>query len=223
MHHQLFEGGGETLRAIVPDVGKQDLAADRAWIRFIPHPRQVDPVIIVREKHHGLAVSDAGKEHPLLLWNELTELFRQRRLDVGLIRDNLLLDQEIDELIQPVMRHLVERGGIGGRFQQSAALVILIGYLLVHLTQHTLAPHFHFGEEVHHVSKMVSFSALAGLMLHTFVDGVAIASGFGVSHALGMLVFIAILLHKLPEGLAISSLFSPPEKAAAPRWPRAPR
>ncbi len=89
----------------------------------------------------------------------------------------------------------------------NAALVILIGYLLVHLTQHTLAPHFHFGEEVHHVTKIVSFSALAGLMLHTFVDGVAIASGFGVSQALGLLVFLAILLHKLPEGLAISSLF----------------
>jgi len=53
----------------------------------------------------------------------------------------------------------------------------------------------------------VSFSALAGLMLHTFVDGVAIASGFGVSSSLGLLVFFAILLHKLPEGLAISSLF----------------
>src|SRR6478752_3367621 len=83
----------------------------------------------------------------------------------------------------------------------------MISVALLHLTQHTLAPHFHFGEEVHHVSKMVSFSALAGLILHTFVDGVAIASGFGVSHALGMLVFFAILLHKLPEGLAISSLF----------------
>ncbi len=90
---------------------------------------------------------------------------------------------------------------------ESGAVVILLGYLLVHLTQHTLAPHFHFGEEVHHVSKITSFSALAGLMLHTFVDGVAIASGFGVSHALGVLVFLAILLHKLPEGLAISSLF----------------
>jgi ZIP family zinc transporter/zinc and cadmium transporter len=90
---------------------------------------------------------------------------------------------------------------------ESAGLVILIGYLLVHFTQHTLAPHFHFGEEVHHVTKMVSFSALAGLLLHTFVDGVAIASGFGVSSALGILVFFAILLHKLPEGLAISSLF----------------
>ena len=90
---------------------------------------------------------------------------------------------------------------------ESAAVVILIGYLLVHLTQHTLAPHFHFGEEVHQVTKVASFSALAGLMLHTFVDGVAIASGFGVSKALGLLVFFAILLHKLPEGLAISSLF----------------
>ena len=90
---------------------------------------------------------------------------------------------------------------------ESAALIILLGYLLVHLTQHTLAPHFHFGEEHHQVTKVVSFSALAGLMLHTFVDGVAIASGFGVSRELGLLVFIAILLHKLPEGLAISSLF----------------
>ena len=90
---------------------------------------------------------------------------------------------------------------------ESAAFVILLGYLLVHLTQHTLAPHFHFGEEVHQVTKVVSFSALAGLMLHTFVDGVAIASGFGVSNGLGLLVFFAILLHKLPEGLAISSLF----------------
>jgi ZIP family zinc transporter/zinc and cadmium transporter len=88
-----------------------------------------------------------------------------------------------------------------------AAVVILIGYLLVHLTQHALVPHFHFGEEVHHVSKVTSFSALGGLLLHTFVDGVAIASSFLVSNQLGVLVFLAILLHKLPEGLAISSLF----------------
>ncbi|MGH7718828.1 MAG: ZIP family metal transporter [Gemmatimonadaceae bacterium] len=95
----------------------------------------------------------------------------------------------------------LERGG------HTAAVVALLGYVLVHLTQHTLAPHFHFGEETHEVSEMVSSSALLGLLLHTFVDGVAIASGFRVSHALGMLVFVAIVLHKLPEGLAISSLF----------------
>lgn len=88
-----------------------------------------------------------------------------------------------------------------------AAPLILIGFLLVHLTQHTLVPHFHFGEEVHEVTKSVSMSALAGLLLHTFMDGVAITSGFEVRAALGFLVFMAILLHKLPEGLAISSIF----------------
>ena len=89
----------------------------------------------------------------------------------------------------------------------SAAPLILLGYLLVHFTQHTLVPHFHFGEEVHEVTRAVSVSALAGLLLHTFVDGVAIASSFEVRASLGLIVFGAILLHKLPEGLAISSLF----------------
>ena len=42
--------------------------------------------------------------------------------------------------------------------------------------------------------------------MHTFVDGVAIASGFAVSPRLGALVFGAVFLHKFPEGLAISSL-----------------
>jgi ZIP family zinc transporter/zinc and cadmium transporter len=87
-----------------------------------------------------------------------------------------------------------------------AALLVLAGFLLVHFTQHALTGHFHFGEETHTVASHVSTSALAGLLLHTFGDGVAIASGFLVSPALGVLVFGAIFLHKLPEGLAISSL-----------------
>ena len=89
----------------------------------------------------------------------------------------------------------------------TAAPLILLGFLLVHLTQYTLVPHFHFGEEVHEVTRAVSMSALVGLLLHTFVDGVAIASSFEVRASLGLIVFGAILLHKLPEGLAISSLF----------------
>jgi zinc and cadmium transporter len=88
-----------------------------------------------------------------------------------------------------------------------APLIVLVSYVLVHLTQHTIGRHFHFGEETHHVSELVSVSALVGLLMHTFVDGVAVASGLAVSNGLGALVFIAVLLHKFPEGLAISSLF----------------
>jgi ZIP family zinc transporter/zinc and cadmium transporter len=89
----------------------------------------------------------------------------------------------------------------------SAALVALGGYLAVHITQHVIGTHFHFGEETHDVSGAVSVAALVGLLLHTFVDGVAVASGVDVGGAVGALVFLAVILHKVPEGLAISSLF----------------
>lgn len=91
----------------------------------------------------------------------------------------------------------------------SAALMVLLGYLLVHLTQHVLTPHFHFGEETHHdamVSRWVGVTALLGLLLHAFFDGVAIASGFHVGAWLGTLVFAAILLHKIPEGVTVASI-----------------
>src|SRR5213076_1380680 len=89
---------------------------------------------------------------------------------------------------------------------RGTAPVVLLGYVLVHLSQHTLAPHFHFGEETHTVSAHASRAAIAGLALHTFFDGVAIASGFLVNPALGLLFFAAIALHKIPEGVAIASL-----------------
>jgi ZIP family zinc transporter/zinc and cadmium transporter len=90
-----------------------------------------------------------------------------------------------------------------------ALVLVLVGYFLVHFFEHTLAPHFHFGEETH-VEEMaaqhVPFTALVGLMTHTFFDGVAIASGFLVSEWLGSIVFLAVFLHKLPEGFTVASL-----------------
>jgi hypothetical protein len=53
-----------------------------------------------------------------------------------------------------------------------AGVLILAGFLLVHLTQHVFVHHFHFGEETHAVSQQVGVAALIGLLLHTFVDGV---------------------------------------------------
>jgi ZIP family zinc transporter/zinc and cadmium transporter len=100
-----------------------------------------------------------------------------------------------------VVPEALARGG------SAAAVYVLAGYLLVHLTQHTATQHFHFGEETHEVTRMAGVSALFGLLLHTFFDGVAIASGFAVSDQLGLLLFLAILFHKLPEGVTISSLY----------------
>jgi ZIP family zinc transporter/zinc and cadmium transporter len=92
------------------------------------------------------------------------------------------------------------------RFDASIGLWVLGGYLAVHLSQHVLVPHFHFGEETHPVSPAAGVSALAGLSIHSFFDGVAIASGFLESTALGALLFLAVLLHKIPEGVALASI-----------------
>src|SRR5580693_5269063 len=91
----------------------------------------------------------------------------------------------------------------------SVFLFVLAGYFLVHFFEHTIAPHFHFGEETHHEEishAHASYAALLGLVIHTFFDGVAIASGLLVSAWLGSLIFIAIFLHKLPEGFTVASL-----------------
>lgn len=90
-----------------------------------------------------------------------------------------------------------------------APLLILAGYCGVHLLEHSLVPHFHFGEETHaheFLSKKTSYSVLLGLAVHTFFDGVAIGSGFALSHWLGWVLFFAVFLHKLPEGFTMASV-----------------
>ncbi|HZS44414.1 MAG TPA: ZIP family metal transporter [Blastocatellia bacterium] len=88
-------------------------------------------------------------------------------------------------------------------------LLLLAGYLLVQLVEHTIAQHFHFGEEVHEAAMVhphAALTAVGGLAIHTFFDGVSIAAGFEVSFQLGLLIFIAIMLHKIPEGFTVASI-----------------
>lgn len=87
-----------------------------------------------------------------------------------------------------------------------ALIFVMLGYFAVHLAQHVFTTHFHFGEETHDLTASAGFTALLGLTLHTFFDGVAIASGFLISDRLGVLLFLAVLLHKLPEGVTIASV-----------------
>ena len=90
-----------------------------------------------------------------------------------------------------------------------AMTLLLGGYLLIQLFEHTIAPHFHFGEETHPESFMkpsAAYAAVGGLWIHTFFDGVSIAAAFLVNFNVGLLVFIAILLHKMPEGFTVASI-----------------
>jgi zinc and cadmium transporter len=107
---------------------------------------------------------------------------------------------------------------LGGK---DAAFLILVGYLIIHFFEHTVTPHFHFGEETHEdefVHRHKSVSVVLGLTIHTFFDGVAIASGFLVSEWLGGLIFLAVFLHKIPEGFTVASVMLASGRSRMTAW-----
>ena len=107
---------------------------------------------------------------------------------------------------------------LGGK---NAAFLILVGYLIIHFFEHTVTPHFHFGEETHEnefVHAHKSVSVVLGLTIHTFFDGVAIASGFLVSEWLGWLIFLAVFLHKIPEGFTVASVMLASGRSRMTAW-----
>ena len=79
-----------------------------------------------------------------------------------------------------------------------APLLLLVGYFIVHFFEHTLTGHFHFGEETHAEefgSRHRSYSVVFGLIIHTFFDGIAIASGFLISGLIvGLISYMVTLL-----------------------------
>lgn len=88
-------------------------------------------------------------------------------------------------------------------------LLLLVGYLLTQFFEHTIAPHFHLGEEVHSdhvISARSAYTGVGGLLIHTFFDGVSIAAATLIDIKIGFLVFIAVFLHKFPEGFTIGSM-----------------
>ncbi|HEU5452326.1 MAG TPA: ZIP family metal transporter [Terriglobales bacterium] len=104
---------------------------------------------------------------------------------------------------------------------RDAGFLVLLGYLIVHFFEHTVTPHFHFGEETHadeFVARHKGYSVLLGLIIHTFFDGIAIASGFLVSTWLGWIVFIAIFLHKIPEGFTVASVMLASGRSRGVAW-----
>ncbi|MDQ4121157.1 MAG: ZIP family metal transporter [Acidobacteriota bacterium] len=86
-------------------------------------------------------------------------------------------------------------------------LLLLGGYLLINFFEQTLIPHLHL--ESHSkavIAPRKAYAAIGGLLFHSFFDGLALASALSVNFSAGVLVFLAVFLHKLPEGFTAVSL-----------------
>ncbi|MBI4200635.1 MAG: ZIP family metal transporter [Chloroflexi bacterium] len=56
------------------------------------------------------------------------------------------------------------------------------------------------------ISAHAGLAAMIGFNVHDFIDGLAIGAGFAASASLGLLVFLAVVLHEVPAGAAISTI-----------------
>ena len=92
---------------------------------------------------------------------------------------------------------------------QLAPVLIMAGYCAVHLLEHTINAHFHFGEETHASEFVSDAHGLLGagrLERACALRRRGDRSGFALSNWLGWLIFLAILLHKAPEGFTMASV-----------------
>jgi zinc transporter ZupT len=90
-----------------------------------------------------------------------------------------------------------------------SVIAMLLGFSVLHFFEHTLVTHFHFGEETHHhpgISHSSALGAVGGLTLHAFFDGMSIAAVSTAKSSMGILISVAVLLHKIPEGLTVASV-----------------
>jgi zinc and cadmium transporter len=105
----------------------------------------------------------------------------------------------------------------------SAPLLVVAGYFLVYAAEHLFAGHAHhvlyephgghpligtFSCEEQHapIRPPAVAAAAAGLLVHSFFDGAAIAAALGAGQLVGWLTFLAVVLHKVPEGFSLASI-----------------
>lgn len=113
-----------------------------------------------------------------------------------------------------------------------APALVLAGYCLVYLAEHLFAGHAHHvlhaphgahplvgahlcEEEETPIRGAAATAASAGLLLHSFFDGAAVAAALPAGPAVAVLTFLAVALHKVPEGFSLASI-----ALAAGRTPR---
>ncbi|MCQ2070918.1 MAG: ZIP family metal transporter [archaeon] len=96
-----------------------------------------------------------------------------------------------------LMPEALERTVDGGYNFENAAYAIMIGFMLLLVIDFVVKKYL--GGDCgcdSHTHKITSMSAFLGLAIHSFFDGLALAAAFVAGEDVGILVLIALCLHK---------------------------
>jgi len=113
---------------------------------------------------------------------------------------SLLVAFSAGVLLSTGLNHMVAQSfaesGRWAMLSVSLGFVVLYGYekmAMVHACREQNCQVHHFGG-----------SALVGMGFHSFLDGFAIAVSFEFEKTLGVLVIVAVMLHRLPTGISMA-------------------
>lgn len=118
----------------------------------------------------------------------------------------VLLGLAFLDLLPEAFEHGAEAGWTG----MAVGMVVLVAILFFHTLDKLFDFHGHEGHEhpcenAHHKSAHI-WSRVAGMGLHGFLDGLAVGGGFAAGTRFGILVTLALALHKLTDGMTTVTL-----------------
>lgn len=106
-------------------------------------------------------------------------------------------------LLATAIGHLLPEAEI---LQPNALIWFLISFVFFYIVEHGLILHAcNEGHscEVHHPIDRI---AITGMGIHSLLDGIIIGVGFEISASLGLIATLSVLLHRLPDGIAMTSV-----------------
>jgi zinc and cadmium transporter len=112
----------------------------------------------------------------------------------------LLLSFSAGVLLGAVFFHMLPETG---KVLDDAGLPILAGFLLIFVMERFVFVHACEEREcdIHHMG----IPAFLGISLHSLLDGIALGAGLMLPQ-LGPVVLLAVLIHKMPDSISISSI-----------------
>lgn len=79
------------------------------------------------------------------------------------------------------------------------AFALLLGFFVIYLLEKGVMVHTCVEEECE--THVIGSAALIGIAAESLLDGLAIATGFRVAPALGLMIALAVFIHEIPRGI----------------------
>lgn len=109
-------------------------------------------------------------------------------------------------LVAGSLLHLLTHAGeMAG--PSTAMIWALVAFVVLYISENHFLPHPHARMEedcghLHAHNHGYGWTAIAGLGLHSILDGVAVGAGFSASYLTGSVIVALVISHKLPVGIA---------------------